>query len=101
MCTIKQQKNKEVSAILVYRILDIKKRQLIAIHSHPTKQPNTNLIKYGVAIAVTPAYNTTNNSNKLSSHQFIFNVPYNATSAISLFFSCFIVHITILFFLSK
>ena len=63
ICTIEQQKNKEVSAILLYKILDVKMRQLIAIHSHPTKQPNANLIKYGVATAVTPAYNTTNNSN--------------------------------------
>ena len=101
MCTIKQQKNKKVSAILLYRILDIKMRQMIAIDSHPTKQQNTNLIKYGVATAVTPAYNITNNPNKSSSHPFTFNVPYNATCEISLFFSCFIVHITTLFFISK
>ena len=74
---------------------------MITIHSYPTKQPNTNLIKCGVATAVTPAYNTTNNSNELSSHQFTFNVPYNATSEISLFFGCFIVHVTTLFFISK
>ena len=61
MCTIKQQRNKEVSAIFLYRMLDVKLRQMIAIHSHPTKQPNTHLIKCGVATAATPAYNTINN----------------------------------------
>ena len=66
---------------------------MIAIHSHPTKQPNTNLMKYGVATAVTPAHNTSNNPNKLSSHQFTFNVPYNATVVL--------LYVTTLFFMSK
>ena len=47
-------------------------RRMIAIHSHPSKQQITNLIKYGVATAVTSAYNATNTPNKLLSHQSIY-----------------------------
>tara|TARA_B000000565_G_C23464358_1_gene253323 strand:- start:246 stop:434 length:189 start_codon:yes stop_codon:yes gene_type:complete len=61
MCTIKQKKNNEVSAISLHRILKLKLRQMIVMRSHPTKQPNANLIKHGLATAVTSAYNTTNN----------------------------------------
>ena len=49
-------------------------RRIIAIHSHPSKQQITNLMKCRVATGVTPAYNTTNSPNKLLSHQFKCNV---------------------------
>ena len=67
---------------------------MITIHSHPSTQQITNLIIYGVATSVTPTYNTTNTPNKLLSHHFICNVPYNETAETSSFFCSFIVHIT-------
>ena len=76
-------------------------RRIIAIHSHPSKQQITNLIKYGVATGITPAYNTTKTPNKLLSHQFICNVPYNKTAETSLFFCSFIVHTTAPCFVSR
>ena len=73
---------------------------MIAIHSHPTKQPNTNLIKYGVATAVTPTHNTTNNSK----NHLLINLYSMSRTMQHLKFlhlsSCFIVH-NYPFFLSK
>ena len=55
-------------------------RPEITIHSYPSTQQITNLIKYGVATGVTTTYNTANSPNKLLSQQFICNVPYNKTT---------------------
>ena len=65
-----------------------------AIHSHPSKQQITNLIRYRVANCVIPTYNTTNTPNKSSSHQFVCNVPCNEPAETSLFFCSFIVQRT-------
>ena len=62
------------------------------MHSHPSTQQITNLIKCRVATGATHTYNTTNTTNKSSSHQFIRNVKCNETAETSLFFCSFIVH---------
>ena len=78
-------------------------RLMIAIHSYPSTQQITHLdlIIYGVATSITPTYNTTNTPNKLSSHHFICNVPYNETAETSAFFCSFIVDTTTSCFASK
>ena len=58
-----------------------------AINSHPSKQAMANLIQCWVATNITPTYNTTNISNKLSSHQFTCNNICNETAQ-TFFFPC-------------
>ena len=72
----------------------------ITIHSYPSKQQITHLIKHAVAITVTPTYNTTSIFNESLSHQFVRNVPYIEIDNFHVFVS-FIVHTTTCCFVSK
>ena len=76
-------------------------RPEITIPGDPSTQQIANLIQYGVAIGVTPTYNTTNTLNESLSHRFIGNVLHNETVQTSLFFRSFIVHTTPFCFASK
>ena len=54
-------------------------QSLQSVHVH-IQNKITNLIKYGLGIGVTSAYNTTNTPKKLSSQQYMCNVTCNKTA---------------------
>ena len=64
-----------INANAMFPIVCIASRDY-TIHSCPSTQQITNLIKYRVETGVIPTYNRTNTPNKLLSHQFTCNVTY-------------------------
>ena len=76
-------------------------RPEITIHSWPSTDQITNLIKCRVATGVTPTYNATNTPNEVLSHSITCSDPSNESDEISVCFCRFFVYTMVNCFVSN